>query len=87
MLLSDDPGVRGSLVNSLQIFGYRFVLVNPDTLGIGTNIGLVKDPARQQLKLLLFQGKEQTAADLGGGDDFVEGNAAHLPFPTQTLTK
>ena len=87
MLVCDDAGIGRSFVSGLQILGYSFVFVHPDALGIGANIGLVEDPTREQFELFFFESDEQAASDLGGGDDLIEGNTAHLALPTQMLAK
>ena len=44
-------------------------------------------PTREQFELFFLEGDEQAAADLGGGDDLVERDTAHLTLPTQMLAK
>ena len=87
VLLRDDACIGRSLVGGLQILGYSFVFVDANTLGVGTDIGLVEDASREKFELLFLKGDQQTASDFGGGDDLVEGDAAHLALPTQMLAK
>ncbi len=70
-----------------RVLGDSCVFVDPNALSVGANIGLVEDASGEQLELLFLQGDKQAAADLGGGDNFVERDAAHLTLPTQMFAK
>ncbi len=87
VLLRDDAGVGSSLASGLLVFGNRLLLVEPDTFRISADVRAVEDAAGKLLELLVFQRLQVAAADLGGGDDLVEGDAAHLPLAPQVFAE
>jgi hypothetical protein len=78
VLLGNQLRVRRGFLGSFQVLSYRFVFVDADALGVGANIGLIKDPTRQKIELLFLKRHQKPTPNFRSCDNFVERNAPHL---------
>ena len=71
-------GVDLGLAQAGKILGDRFLVVQAEMFGVGTDEAFVENAAGEQIKVLFFDGLQHARADLGDVGDIIEREVALL---------
>ena len=75
------------LIAGKRVVRYGLVFIDSQEMCVGTNEAFIEDAAGKVVKVLALQRLKVAAGNFGGFGDFIQRNAAHLPFTPQPVAK
>ena len=78
---------RWSFMDHGYIIGHCLIFIDAEESRIGADKAFVENSARQGVEVLVFQGFQVPAGDLGGFRDLIQSNSPHFPIPPELIAK